>query len=80
MIQKEVSEKLDSLKVTLVDRSGDKTFIQSDFWNRNPSTSVHYTCPPKSVMVGMDWEFHDAPADKVRTPTQIKYICRELAP
>jgi hypothetical protein len=74
-----LTARLDGLKVTLVDRKGDRTFLQNEFWGPAVTYPVKYTCPEKSVMVGIDWVFQTGGDGTARSPSEIKYICRELA-
>jgi hypothetical protein len=72
------AEMIALFKVKLVDRQKDKEYTQSEFWTAEPTTRPGYTCPEKNVLVGMEFDMLGLPGG--RSPTRIKYICRELIP
>ncbi|MHC2367440.1 hypothetical protein ACVIQT_002088 [Bradyrhizobium diazoefficiens] len=71
IIKKQISD------ITLTGEADDN-WPQGRFWNNNPSNTVKYTCPPKNVLVGM--EFDLASSAGLRTPTRYKFICRQITP
>jgi hypothetical protein len=65
-------------KTTLVDRGGDRDFLQSTFWTSANPSHVNYSCPQRNVLIGMEFEMSSDGFG--RHPSRIKFICRELSP
>ncbi|HSE37312.1 MAG TPA: hypothetical protein VLG74_08425 [Blastocatellia bacterium] len=72
------SEMIANFKVKLVDRQKDREYQQPEFWNSQATTHPSFTCPEKNVLVGIELDMLGM--SNVRSPTRIKYICRELTP
>lgn len=74
---KDLQLKFRQLKITTTGGTS-KEFKQADFWGPNATYPVNYTCPDKSVLVGIEMTMLGA--NGVRTPTYFKFTCKELQP
>jgi cell division protein FtsB len=74
-----LNERVDKFRVSADGKEETKEYHQQEFWNATATNPVAYTCGGKnSVLVGIDFDMLGL--NGVRTPTRIKYTCRELRP